>query len=197
MKDQQFYATAAQVIPIFVLALAFEFRFFEPRDETVAEALLLVSLLVALAGGEILALVALLTEDAERFTKPMVLFGLVWGGIGLFVPLFVPRMRVLAQELTERWVRAIRIGWPLVLLAVVLATLITRSDAVIPGAIFVLWMSLVCVWFFISSAQDAGALRAKKRDREKRAEQAEASAPPGRVPNRVPNGQGSDETERT
>ena len=113
MNDQQFYSTAAQVIPVVVLALAFEYRFFERRETTVGEGLFALSLLAALAGGEFLALSGLLTDQAERFTKPMVMAGLFWGAIGLFTPLVLPTLRGLARDLLRGLVRAVRISWPL------------------------------------------------------------------------------------
>ena len=164
MKDQQFYSTSAQVIPVFVLALAFEFRLFERRAQTVGHGLFVVSLLVALAGGELLALLALLTDDAQRFTKPMVGMALVWGVIGLFTPLLLPTLRGLAQSLPGGVVRAIRVGWPIVFLAVLGVGIVTGSDAVIPGAIFVLWLLLACVAVAVMSVDEGRAIKAQSRE---------------------------------
>jgi hypothetical protein len=51
MRDITFYSTAAQVIPVFLLVLIFEQRFFEAGDESPSRGLFMISFLIACAGG--------------------------------------------------------------------------------------------------------------------------------------------------
>lgn len=58
MGDEAFYSTTAQVIPVLLLALMFERRYFEIRDAPAWADLFLLSILIALTGGELAALAA-------------------------------------------------------------------------------------------------------------------------------------------
>lgn len=58
MGDEAFYSTTAQVIPVLLLALMFERRYFEIRDAPAWADLFLLFMLIALTGGELAALAA-------------------------------------------------------------------------------------------------------------------------------------------
>jgi hypothetical protein len=168
VHDDVFYSTAAQVIPVLALALMFELRFFDQRDESISWSLWLLSFLIALVGGEALALGTLLEDDApSTYTQLMVSAAMAWGGLGLFLPLFSHRFERLGDALPEPLVRGARIA-SLPALGAVIALAYAFPDAdVIPGAVATLWVITAMAAF----------------------------ATGGRVPDGVPNEGDSGETE--
>jgi hypothetical protein len=165
MRDITFYSTAAQVIPVFLLVLIFERRFFEVGDESASLGLSLISFLIACAGGEFLALATLLGDDPpSEFTEVLVMCALVWAGLGLFVPLFRPRLARLGQTLPSPVVTVTRVGWlPLLLVIVLLASICYDAD-IIPAAVVTLWaLTLVGSWF-VSGSPMFKAKRPEKDD---------------------------------
>lgn len=98
-----FYSTAAQIIPIIFLALAFEFRGegfrFLPAglstdDDPKFEAAYSLFLASALAAGEATALLVLVGHEPSQFTKWLVGTALTVGGLGVLIP--VVMMQLLA-----------------------------------------------------------------------------------------------------
>lgn len=174
MYDEAFYSTAAQVIPILILALVFERRYFEARDDPAWVDLFLLSVLIALVGGEYFALAAVKADEPPGpFTEVLVAVALAWGGLALFVPLFRDRLRNLGQTLPGWVVRTARVAWvPLLLIVMALATFVDVD--VLPGAIAALvlaalvggWVAGLRVGFGTTDDDSTGSKRVPDAVRE-------------------------------
>ncbi len=159
MKDAQYFSTAAQVIPVFALALVIEYRYFrEDESESVSRSLFLISFLIALAGGEFIALTAI--ADAAKptsFDHLLVGAALSWGLLGLFVPLLMPRIRALERLVSPRTAyRAKTVALMLFVALGVAAALV--SEAIVGAAFAALWfVALVGSWYVERSELREGA----------------------------------------
>lgn len=152
MTDTAFFSTAAQVIPVFALALVVEYRYFsQPEDEAASRSLFQISFLIALAGGEWLALGAL-TDNAEPsdFDRLVVSAALAWGLLGLFLPLLIPRARLLERRLEGHVPPRLlyHAKTAAFLLFIALTVTATVVDAVVIGAaVAALWfVTLIGSW---------------------------------------------------
>jgi hypothetical protein len=93
----QFYAVAAQIIPVLFLALVVERRFFEPVDEAVDPLNDVLVVLMFLA-AEIFALWALAGGKPGRATLALVSTPIAIAGLGLVAPICGPRFARLRAE---------------------------------------------------------------------------------------------------
>jgi hypothetical protein len=80
VDDQAFYAVAAQVIPVLLLALIFENRLLRIQEnESLGNSVYFIGVFGALLVGEITALAALSGTDPSRLEKSTVWLALIFG----------------------------------------------------------------------------------------------------------------------
>lgn len=147
MRDQGFYSTAAQVIPVLLLALAFERRYFrEDEDEASWESLWMLAMLVAMGAGELLAVLVLFDDSHPTLLdKVVVIAAITWGVMVLIMPLLRPRLKALATTLPPKLVSAVRLGWFPALLVVVGLCYVFDPGLVLSAAMAALVLGLVLI----------------------------------------------------
>jgi hypothetical protein len=133
-----FYATAAQVLPLLLLALVFERRYFEREEESPATSLWLLALLTSVGGGGIIAFLALLQDDVSSFSTIAVLFGLTFGTQALIQSLFAARAAALGTWLPERLRVLLKYLALVGLVAIIVLMSVFDSEAVAAASICVL-----------------------------------------------------------
>lgn len=113
MDDSTFYATIAQVLPLFVLALALERRTFgahEKSAEPTLDALLGISIITTAAIGEFACFSALAgTPSHSTRTTAEVALGLT--GVFLLGDLVWSQVSAHAEHNTPKWQRRLIIGF--------------------------------------------------------------------------------------
>lgn len=134
MDDSTLYATIAQVLPLFVLALALERRFgvHDNSNDPTIDAVIAITLLVAAALGEFACFVALAGEPS-RSTRITAEIALGITGLFLLGDLITGQVGNYARHATlkgqtprRRWVV---IGYAAVVMAAALAVLIALTIA--------------------------------------------------------------------
>ncbi len=144
MSEVTFYATAAQVIPVLALALLLERRLFERSDDvSTSGSLYLLSALILLVGGELVALNAVLSGGSS-VAVAVTMAAFTWGLLFLFASAFRRQIAALSQA-APRWVRTIAEPALLILSVGMVATIMLtgRGEVVLATVVFVVWTGVV------------------------------------------------------
>lgn len=175
VNDLEFYSVAAQVIPVLVLALVIERRYFQRQPtESSGQSLFLLTVLLALVGGEFLALSALLEGPSpSALRQSVVMLALVWGFLGLLGGALRDRFAAASDALPAWLVSIVRIAWPFALLGVIALSVVFNSPDVIAAAVWVLVIGTLCAAHFAAAREEARAAKFRDHDREHRAADAE------------------------
>lgn len=110
-----FYATVATVLPVLWLVLAIEYRLFRQDErESVVDSLFLLSVVLVILAGELVALVALYEGgQPSELANVTVIMALALSLMGVSVPLVKPRFAVIHERLGRHArrveVRAVRL----------------------------------------------------------------------------------------
>jgi hypothetical protein len=118
-------------------------------------------------------------DPPSEFMEVLVICALVWGGLGVFAPLFRPRLERLGQTLPSSLVAVTRVGWSLLILVIVVPAVIFNEPDVIPAAVVALWaLTLVGSWF----ASGSPMYKAKPAEKAESVSQPEGDSEAGPEP---------------
>jgi hypothetical protein len=101
MRDTAFYSSAAEVIPVLLIVLAFNYRMFDPSvDESASQSLFLLAVLRLLGVAEVVSLAVLLDdEEPTALDRVVVIAALGFALVGILSRLVRPRLAALARTL--------------------------------------------------------------------------------------------------
>jgi hypothetical protein len=132
VQDTAFYSSTAEVIPVLLIVLAFDYRMFDPSPEEPAwQSLFLLAVLLLLGAAEVVSLAVLLDEEnPTTLDRVVVIAALGFALAGILSRLARPRLAALARTLpVTRRVPVWLLGAGT--LIVVIVSLTIASDAVL------------------------------------------------------------------
>ena len=156
------------------MALIFERRYFEKRDETrPGLSFFFLAVMVAMGAGELIAVVSLLDKDPPQYGQTVVLFGLTFGVMTILATPYFEHLRNAGTAVPE-WLRVSgRLASQIGFFVVIALALIFDATVVLTVTALIVLLAFLVLGIALEDWRELQAWRSRRRGDDEHNDEAE------------------------